>query len=52
MGKKGRLLGNYKATIIEQMNDIAIGKKPLNDRLAWGCKQNLKLLKQHGFTEE
>lgn len=34
------------------MNDIVSGKKPLNDRLAWGCKQNLKTLKQHGFTEE
>jgi hypothetical protein len=34
------------------MNDIATGKKELNDRLAWGCKQNLKILKQHGFTEE
>lgn len=34
------------------MNDIISGKKTLNDRLAWGCKQNLKTLKQHGFTEE
>ncbi|GHT39854.1 hypothetical protein AGMMS49965_07100 [Bacteroidia bacterium] len=34
------------------MNDIVSGAKPLNDRLAWGCKQNLKTLKQHGFTED
>ncbi|MDR2915537.1 MAG: AIPR family protein [Tannerella sp.] len=33
------------------MNDIASGKKPLNDRLAWGCKKNLELLKKRGFTE-
>jgi hypothetical protein len=34
------------------MNDIVSGKKPLNDRLARSCKQNLKTLKQHGFTED
>ncbi|GHT63879.1 hypothetical protein AGMMS50239_20600 [Bacteroidia bacterium] len=34
------------------MNDIVSGEKALNDRLAWGCKQNLKTLKQHGFTED
>lgn len=33
------------------MNDIALGKKSLNDRLAWGCKKNLELLKKRGFTE-
>lgn len=33
------------------MNDIASGKKPLNDRLVWGCKKNLELLKKRGFTE-
>lgn len=33
------------------MNDIASGKKLLNDRLAWGCKKNLELLKKRGFTE-
>ena len=32
--------------------EIISGKKTLNDRRAWGCKQNLKTLKQHGFTEE
>lgn len=33
------------------MNDIASGKKLLNERLAWGCKKNLELLKKRGFTE-
>ncbi len=34
------------------MNDIVSGKKTLNDRLAWGCKKNLEVLKKHGFTED
>lgn len=34
------------------MNDIVSGKKILNDRLAWGCKKNLEVLKKHGFTED
>jgi hypothetical protein len=47
--KRRRILKDWQWNV---MNDIVSGKKPLNDRLAWGCKQNLKTLKQHGFTED
>ena len=46
--KHHRILQDWQWKV---MNEIVMGKKPLNDRLAWGCKQNLKILKQHGFTE-
>mgnify|MGYP006889823517 FL=1 len=46
--KRRRILKDWQWNV---MNDIASGKKLLNERLAWGCKQNLKILKQHGFTE-
>jgi hypothetical protein len=46
--KHRRILQDWQWKV---MNEIVMGKKPLNDRLAWGCKQNLKILKQHGFTE-
>jgi hypothetical protein len=45
--KRRRILKDWQWNV---MNDIAIGKRVLNDRLAWGCKQNLKILMQHGFT--
>ena len=47
--KHRRILQDWQWKV---MNEIVMGKKSLNDRLAWGCKQNLKILKQHGFTEE
>ena len=47
--KRRRILKDWQWNV---MNDIASGKKPLNDRMAWGCKQNFKLLKQNGFNEE
>ena len=47
--KHRRILKDWQWNV---MNEIISGKKTLNDRLAWGCKQNLKTLKQHGFTEE
>ncbi|MDR2511389.1 MAG: hypothetical protein LBC89_02820, partial [Bacteroidales bacterium] len=47
--KRRRILKDWQWNV---MNDIVSGKKPLNDRLAWGSKQNLKILKQHGFTED
>jgi hypothetical protein len=47
--KRRRILKDWQWNV---MNDIISGEKPLNDRLAWGCKQNLKTLKQHGFTED
>ncbi|MDR0941310.1 MAG: AIPR family protein [Bacteroidales bacterium] len=46
--KRRRILKDWQWNV---MNDIATGKKVLNDRLAWGCKQNLDILKKHGFTE-
>ncbi|MDR1974791.1 MAG: AIPR family protein [Bacteroidales bacterium] len=46
--KRRRILKDWQWNV---MNDIISGEKSLNDRLAWGCKQNLKTLKQHGFTE-
>ena len=33
------------------MNDIVSGKKSLTDRLAWGCRKNLEILKKRGFIE-
>ena len=47
--KHRRILQDWQWKV---MNEIVMGEKSLNDRLAWGCKQNLKILKQHGFTEE
>jgi DNA-binding protein H-NS len=47
--KRRRILKDWQWNM---MNDIVSGKKPLSDRLACGCKQNLKTLKQHGFTED
>jgi len=46
--KRRRNLKDWQWNVL---NDIATGKKVLNDRLAWGCKQNLNILKKHGFTE-
>lgn len=46
--KHRRILKDWQWNV---MNEIISGKN-FNDRLAWGCKQNLKTLKQHGFTEE
>lgn len=47
--KRRRILKAWQWNV---MNDIVSGKKTLNDRLVWGCKQNLKTLKQYGFIEE
>lgn len=45
--KRRRILKDWQWNV---MNDIASGKKTLNDRNAWGCKKNLEILKKHGFT--
>lgn len=45
--KRRRILKDWQWNV---MNDIASGKKNLNDRNAWGCKKNLEILKKHGFT--
>jgi hypothetical protein len=47
--KRRRILKDWQWNV---MNEIISGKKPLNDRLACGCKKNLEILKKHGFTEE
>ena len=46
--KRRRTLKDWQWNVL---NDIATGKKVLNDRLAWGCKQSLNILKKHGFTK-
>lgn len=46
--KRRRILKDWQWNV---MNDIASGKKLLNDRNAWGCKKNLEILKKHGFAE-
>lgn len=47
--KRRRILKDWQWKL---MNDIVSGKKMLNERLAWGCKQNLKILKQRGFESD
>lgn len=44
--KRQRVLEDWKYKV---MYDISIGLKPLNERLKWGMKQNLKLLLKKGF---
>lgn len=44
--KHRRILKDWQWNV---MNEIISGKKTLNDRLAWGCKQNLKTLKTTRF---
>ena len=46
--KRRRILKDWQWNV---MNDILLGKKTLNNSLAWGCRKNLELLKKHGFTE-
>lgn len=46
--KRRKILKGWQWAV---MNEIALGSRPLDSRLAWGCKKNLELLKKHGFTE-
>lgn len=46
--KRRRILKDWQWNV---MNDIVLGKRALNNSLAWGCKKNLELLKKRGFTE-
>lgn len=41
-----RVLENWKFKV---MQDVAVGLKPLNEKLKWGFRQNLKLLLLKGF---
>ena len=47
--KRRKILKGWQWAV---MNEIALGSRPLDSRLAWGCKKNLELLKKHGFTED
>ena len=46
--KRRRILKDWQWNM---MNDIVSGKKSLTDRLAWGCRKNLEILKKRGFIE-
>lgn len=46
--KKNRILEIWKFKI---MQDVAIGLKPLTEKLKWGFKMNLKTLIMKGFNE-
>ena len=43
-----RVLESWKFQV---MQDVAIGLKPLNEKLKWGFRLNLKTLLLHGFDE-
>ncbi len=43
-----RVLESWKFKV---MQDVAIGLRPLNEKLKWGFRQNLKTLLIHGFDE-
>ncbi|MBQ7421560.1 MAG: hypothetical protein IJV27_05430, partial [Prevotella sp.] len=44
--KKNRVLESWKFKI---MQDVAIGLKPLTEKLKWGFRMNLKTLLMRGF---
>jgi hypothetical protein len=46
--RKNRVLENWKFKV---MQDVAIGLKPLNEKLKWGFRLNLRTLLMHGFDE-
>ena len=46
--RKNRVLEGWKFKI---MHDVAIGLKPLTDKLKWGFRLNLKTLLMRGFNE-
>ena len=46
--KKNRVLESWKYKV---MQDVAIGLKPLTDKLKWGFRLNLKTLISRGFNE-
>ena len=46
--RRNRVLEDWKFKV---MQDVAIGLKPLNEKLKWGFKLNLKLLILKGFDE-
>lgn len=46
--KRRKILKGWQWAV---MNEIALGSRQLDSRLAWGCKKNLELLKKNGFTE-
>ena len=47
-GRHHRILGSWKFKV---MQDVALGLKPLNEKLKWGFRFNLKSLLLHGFDE-
>lgn len=46
--RKNRVLENWKFKV---MQDVAIGLKPLTEKLKWGFRLNLKTLLLRGFDE-
>mgnify|MGYP006935960599 CR=1 FL=1 len=46
--RKNRVLENWKFKV---MQDVAIGLKPLTEKLKWGFRQNLRTLLMRGFDE-
>lgn len=46
--RRHRVLESWKFKV---MQDVAIGLKPLNEKLKWGFRLNLKALLLHGFDE-
>ena len=46
--RKNRVLEGWKFKV---MQDVAIGLKPLTEKLKWGFRQNLKILLTMGFNE-
>ena len=46
--RKNRVLESWKFKV---MQDVAIGIKPLSEKLKWGFKLNLKTLLMRGFNE-
>ena len=46
--RKNRVLERWK---FEVMQDVAIGLKPLTEKIKWGFRQNLKILISMGFNE-
>ena len=46
--RKNRVLENWKFKV---MQDVAIGLKPLTEKLKWGFRVNLKALLMRGFDE-
>ena len=46
--RKNRVLESWKFKV---MHDVAIGLKPLTEKLKWGFRLNLKALLMKGFDE-